>query len=75
MKDIYEIMQQKHSELRRVQTEIEALHTVIPLLVDHTDWLEHGVIVGPMAAQNLLSGLSPKMVSGSAQIPQKCGLR
>ncbi len=47
MKNIYEVMQQKHSELLRVQMEIEALHTVIPLLTDHTDWLEHGLIVGP----------------------------
>ncbi len=46
MRNIYEVMQQKDSELRRVQTEIEALHTVIPLLVDHHDWLEQGVIVG-----------------------------
>ena len=45
MKNVYEVMQQKDSELRRVQTEIHSLHTVISLLVDHTDWLEHGVIV------------------------------
>lgn len=46
MRNIYEVMQRKDSELRRVQMEIEALHTVFPLLVDHQDWLEHGVIVG-----------------------------
>lgn len=46
MKNVYEVMQQKDSELRRVQTEIEALHTVIPLLADDNDWLEHGVIMG-----------------------------
>ena len=62
MKEIYEVMQKKQSDLRRVQMEIEALHTVIPLLADHTDWLEHGVIVGsgegPLSSARLSRSLS-----------------
>lgn len=58
MKDIYDVMQQKDSELRRVQTEIQALHTVISLLVDHTDWLEHGVIVGSVEGSSCSAKLS-----------------
>lgn len=46
MKNVYEVLLQKHSEIQRVQTEIEALHSVIPLLVDEGDWFEQGVIVG-----------------------------
>jgi hypothetical protein len=45
MKNVYDVLLQKHSEIQRVQTEIEALHSVIPLLVDEADWFEQGVIV------------------------------
>lgn len=62
MKYIYEVMQQKDSDLRRVETEIEALHTVIPLLADRADWLEHGVIVrsddGSACSERLSRSLS-----------------
>jgi hypothetical protein len=44
MKDLHEVLQQKELDIRRVQSEIEALHSVIPLLADDADWLEQGVV-------------------------------
>ena len=34
MKNIYDVMQQKHLEIERLKKEIEALRTVAPLLED-----------------------------------------
>lgn len=47
MKNIYEVLQQKESDVQRVQREIKALHAVIPLLADDADWLNNGVVVTP----------------------------
>ena len=45
MKNVYDLLQQKEFDIRRVQREIEALHFVIPLLADDADWLEQGIVV------------------------------
>ena len=37
MKDIMEILQRKENDLVRLTKEIEALHFVIPLLIDETE--------------------------------------
>lgn len=47
MKDLHEVLQEKELDVRRVQREIEALHSVIPLLADDADWLEQGIVVMP----------------------------
>lgn len=52
MKDVYEVLLQKEFDLRRVQTEIEALHVAIPLLADDADHLGHGIVVGATPGQN-----------------------
>jgi len=43
MKDPYQVLEQKKTELERVRTEIKALHLVIPLLAEDADWSEHGL--------------------------------
>ncbi len=43
MKDVYQVLEQKKTEIERVRTEIKALHLVIPLLTEDTDWIEHGL--------------------------------
>ncbi len=52
MKDVYEVLRQKELDLRRVQTEVEALHVVIPLLADNADYLDHGIVLGAAPGQN-----------------------
>jgi hypothetical protein len=37
MRDVYQVMQEKELEIVRVQQEIHALRTVLPLLVDEKD--------------------------------------
>jgi hypothetical protein len=43
MKDVYEVLKQKELDVERVRKEIEALHFVIPLLVEDADWIENGL--------------------------------
>jgi hypothetical protein len=43
MKDPYQVLQQKKTEIERVRREIEALHLVIPLLAENADWAENGL--------------------------------
>ncbi len=43
MKDVYEVLQQKALNVQRVQKEIAALHSVIPLLLDDGDFIEWGL--------------------------------
>ena len=43
MKDPYQVLEQKETELERVRTEVEALHLVIPLLAEDADWIENGL--------------------------------
>jgi hypothetical protein len=43
MKDVYQVLEQKKTELERVRTEIKALHFVIPLLAEEADWIENGL--------------------------------
>ncbi len=52
MKDVYEVLRQKELDLRRVQTEVEALHVVIPLLADNADYLDHGIVLAAAPGQN-----------------------
>ncbi len=37
MKNIYEVLRQKEQEIRRLEKEIEALRTVLPLLAEESD--------------------------------------
>lgn len=37
MKNIYEVLRQKEQEIRRLEKEIEALRTVLPMLVEESD--------------------------------------
>jgi hypothetical protein len=43
MKDLYQLLEQKKTEIERVRKEIEALHFVIPLLAENADWVENGL--------------------------------
>ena len=43
MKDLYQVREQKKTEIERVRREIEALHFVIPLLAENADWVENGL--------------------------------
>ena len=43
MKDLYQVLEQKKTEIERVRREIEALHFVIPLLAENADWVEDGL--------------------------------
>ena len=43
MKDLYQLLEQKKTEIERVRKEIEALHSVIPLLAENADWVENGL--------------------------------
>jgi hypothetical protein len=43
MKDLYQVLEQKKTEIERVRREIEALHFVIPLLAEKADWVENGL--------------------------------
>jgi hypothetical protein len=54
MIDPYQVLQQKELDVSRLRKEIEALHSVIPLLVEDGDWAEHGLAVAPSISQ--LSG-------------------
>jgi len=43
MKDLHQVLEQKKMEIERVRREIEALHFVIPLLVEDADRIETGL--------------------------------
>jgi hypothetical protein len=43
MKDLYQVLEQKKTEIERLRREIEALHFVIPLLAENADWVENGL--------------------------------
>ena len=43
MQDLYQVLDQKNTEIERVRREIEALHFVIPLLAENADWVENGL--------------------------------
>jgi hypothetical protein len=43
MKDLYQVLEQKKTDIERVRREIEALHFVIPLLAENADWVENGL--------------------------------
>jgi hypothetical protein len=43
MKDPYQVLEQKKTDIERVRREIEALHLVIPLLAEAADWIENGL--------------------------------
>jgi hypothetical protein len=43
MKDLYQVLEQKKTEIERVRREIEALRFVIPLLAENADWVENGL--------------------------------
>lgn len=42
MKDPYQVLRQKETDIERVRKEIEALRFVIPLLAEDGDRIEHG---------------------------------
>jgi len=54
VKDASQVLREKERELTRLRTEVEALHQVIPLLVEDHDWLEHGL--APPSARYLATG-------------------
>jgi hypothetical protein len=45
MKDPYQVLEQKKTEIERVRREIEALRFVIPLLAENADWVENGLVL------------------------------
>jgi len=47
MKNVWQVLQQKETEIERLRQEIQALHSVIPLLVDDQDWIENGLLTPP----------------------------
>lgn len=47
MKNVAQVLQQKQTEIERVKQEIQALHSVIPLLVEEADWVENGFLSPP----------------------------
>ncbi len=44
MKHLYQVLEQKKTEIERVRREIEALHFVIPLLVEDADRIDNGLV-------------------------------
>lgn len=47
MKNIWQVLQQKETDIERVKLEIQALHSIIPLLADDKDWIENGLLTPP----------------------------
>ncbi len=47
MRDAYQLLKEKEIDIARLRKEIEALHVVIPLLAEETDWADHGVASAP----------------------------
>ena len=47
MKDLYQVLEQKKTEIERVRREIEALH--FPLLAENADWVENGLALARLA--------------------------
>jgi hypothetical protein len=45
LKSVYQVLWQKEFDLQRVREEVAALHTVIPLLAEASDWFEQGGVV------------------------------
>jgi len=43
MKDLSQVLRQKEMDIERVRKEIKALHFVIPLLAEDSDWSAHGL--------------------------------
>ena len=43
MKDLYQVLEQKKTDIERARREIEALHFVIPLLAENADWVGNGL--------------------------------
>ena len=43
MKDPYEVLRGKELDVQRVRREIEALHFVISLLAEPSDWAKYGL--------------------------------
>jgi hypothetical protein len=43
MKDLYQVLSQKETDIERVRREIDALHFVIPLLAEDAGPTEHGL--------------------------------
>ena len=47
MKDPQEVLREKELDVRRVRREIAALHSVISLLAEPSDWAEYGIALPP----------------------------
>jgi hypothetical protein len=43
MKDLFKVLLEKELDIERVRKEIAALHFVIPLLAEESDWIENGL--------------------------------
>jgi hypothetical protein len=52
MKDVYQVLSQKESDVKRVRKVIKALHVVIPLLAEDADWIENG-LAPPLSASQV----------------------
>src|SRR5207247_9242283 len=51
MKDPQEVLREKELDVRRVRREIAALHSVISLLAEPSDWAEYGLALPPLLSQ------------------------
>ena len=51
MKDSQEVLRKKELDVKRVRREIAALHSVIPLLAEPSDWAEYGLALPPSLSQ------------------------
>ena len=51
MKDPHEVLREKELDVQRVRREIAALHFVISLLAEPSDWAEYGLALPPSLSQ------------------------
>jgi regulator of replication initiation timing len=51
IKNVYEVLEQMEIDIVRLRKEIEALHCVIPLLVEEGDWIEYGLALPASLSQ------------------------
>jgi hypothetical protein len=57
VKDENLVLREKETDIVRVRKEIEALHSVIPLLAENRDFVEHGMAPPPPRLKARTTGL------------------
>ena len=55
MKNVWEVLRQKELQLTRIETEVEALRTVAPLLAEEGEQPSHNRLTTPEEAEKLVA--------------------